>query len=57
MRIASNYLEDRMLIVETEGGSTEVEITAGVAQVSVRGPTIWNIHYDGLLRLELPIKT
>ena len=39
MRIASSYLEDRTLIVETEGGSTEVEITAG---------------FDGLLRLELP---
>ena len=26
MRIASSYLEDRMLIVETGGGSTEVEI-------------------------------
>ena len=40
--------------METEGGSTEVEITAGVIQGSVRRPTTWNIHYDGLLRLELP---
>ena len=54
MRIASSYLEDRTLIVEAEGGSIEVEITAGLAKGSVGGPTIWNIHYDGLLRLELP---
>ena len=54
MRIASSYLEDRMLTVETEGCSTEVEITAEVAQESVGGPTIWNVHYVGLLRFELP---
>ena len=54
MGIASSYLEDRTLIVETQGGPTEVEITAGVAQGSVGGPTIWNIRYDELLRLELP---
>ena len=37
-----------------EGGPTEVDITAAVAQGSVGGPTTWNIHYDGLLRRELP---
>ena len=31
MRIVSSYLEDRTLIVETEDGHTEVEITAEVA--------------------------
>ena len=40
--------------METESGPTEVEITAGVAQGSVGGPTIWNIHYAGLVRLKLP---
>ena len=43
IRIASSYL-DRTLIEETEGGFTEVEITVIVAQESVYGPTIWNIH-------------
>ena len=54
MRIASSSLEDRTLIVKTEGGFTEIEITAGIAQGSVGGPAIWNIHYNGLLRLEPP---
>ena len=40
IRIASSYLEDRTLIVETEGGSIEVKIAAGVAQGSVGGPRI-----------------
>ena len=40
--------------METEGGSTEVEITTGVAQGSVDSPTIWNIHYNELMRLEVP---
>ena len=52
MRVASSYLQDRMLMVETDDGTKE--IMAGVAQGSVGGPTIWNIHYDALLRLILP---
>ena len=40
MRVASSYLEDRTLIVETDDGTKEIEITAGVAQGSVGCPTI-----------------
>ena len=40
--------------METEGGPTEVEITAGVVQGSVCCPMLWNIDYNGLLRFELP---
>ena len=54
MWITTSYLEDRTLMVETDDGTKEIEITAGVAQGSVGGPTIWNIHYDALLRLILP---
>ena len=41
-------------MVETDDSTKEIEITAGVAQGPVGGPTIWNIHYDALLRLILP---
>ena len=54
MRVASSYLEDRMLMVETDDGTKEIEITAGVAEGSVGGPSISNIHYHALLRLTLP---
>ena len=36
MRITSSYLEDRTLMVEMDDGTKEIEITAGVAQGSVR---------------------
>ena len=51
MRVTSSYLEDRTLMVETDGGTKEIEITTGVAVGSLGGPTTWNIHYDTLLRL------
>ena len=40
MRVTSSYLEDRTVMVETDDGTKEIEITAGVAQGSVGGPTI-----------------
>ena len=54
MRVTSSYLEDRTLMMETDDGTKEIEITVGVAQGSVGGPAIWNINYDALLRLILP---
>ena len=53
-RVASSYLGERALLVETDEGTTEVKISAGVAQGSVKGPTMWNIMYDDLLRIKLP---
>lgn len=32
-------------------------IMSGVLQKSVLGPTLWNIMYDGLLKLQLPGKS
>ena len=40
MRVASSYLEKRRLMVETDDGTKEIEITAGVAPGSVGGHTI-----------------
>ena len=54
MMVTSSYVEDRTLMMETDDGTKEIEITAGVAQGSVGGPTISNIHYEALLRLILP---
>lgn len=36
------------------GDRSEIEITCGIPQGSVLGPTLWNVLYDEVLRLRVP---
>ena len=49
-----DYLKDRSIVYDTEDGPIKREIISGAAQGSMLGPDIWNVFYDGMLRVEMP---
>ena len=57
LRMIGAYLKDRILVYGTEDGPRTKEVTAGAAQGSVLGPELWNIAYDGVLRMDMPVDT
>jgi len=48
--IISNYLSERMVF----NGKVTKQMTAGVPQGSILGPTLWNLTYNDVFKLELP---
>lgn len=54
MKLKMSYLQDWKLLVNGNEPKV-VELSSGVPQGSVLGPTLWNVLYDSLLRIRLPL--
>lgn len=56
-RVILSYFSERALTYNTDAGPKSRDISGGVPQGSVLGPILWNVMYDGVLRLPLPTGT
>ncbi|XP_076638774.1 uncharacterized protein LOC143350585 [Colletes latitarsis] len=53
LALIDDYLCDRTISYQAEGTWHQVKMEMGVPQGSVLGPTLWNITYDGLLKIPI----
>lgn len=50
IRIIKSYLDNRKIVLD----EIRMDLTAGVPQGSVTAAVLWNVLYDGVLRLQMP---
>lgn len=53
IKLIRSYLSDRWLVINAEGTQEKIKVHGGVPQDSIIGPFMWNLVYDGLLKIRL----
>ena len=55
IKMVEGYFQDRLLVVGED--QTKMRLSRGVPQGSVLGSLVWNVFYDGVLRLKMAQET
>ena len=54
IRMINGYLSNQCIMADSSGGIVKSPVTCGVPQESVLGLTLWDVAFNGIIRLELP---
>ena len=54
LELVKDCFKDRVLLYDADDGRKSYAVLAKVPKYSVLGPILWNVVYDGVMRLKVP---